>query len=86
MIAPVGCCQYLDRAYCPIPVQYQAKRPLLNDWTKPGLINTNNVDQYFSDATNIGIVLGRASNGLVDIDIDAKEGPNLAPYLLPPTT
>src|SRR5450759_3646407 len=76
---------YLNRGYCPIPVQYQTKKPLIRDWTQRGLINASNIDQHFSDDTNIGIALGDASGGLVDIDIDADEGLDLALYFLPPT-
>ena len=76
---------YLNRGYSPIPVQYQTKKPLIRDWTQRGLINAGNIDQHFSDDTNIGIVLGDASNGLVDIDIDADDGLDLASYFLPPT-
>jgi putative DNA primase/helicase len=76
---------YLDQGYSPIPVRFQTKSPTVNAWTRPGLINASNVDQYFPDETNIGIVLGNASGGLVDIDIDAEDGLNVAPLFLPPT-
>ena len=38
-----------------------------------------------ASAKNVGVVLGRASNGLVDIDIDGTEALALADVFLPQT-
>ena len=76
---------YLDQGYSPIPVKYQTKKPLLKDWNQGGLITQDNVEKHFSDDKNIGIVLGQASNGLVDIDIDAEDVLDLAQDFLPST-
>ena len=39
----------------------------------------------FDDETNVGVVLGDASGGLIDIDLDCEQALTLAPIFLPPT-
>ena len=50
------------------------------DW--PSLVPA---PEDFGDADNIGVVLGEASQGLADIDLDTPEAIVLAPSFLPPT-
>ena len=48
--------------------------------------HSRNVDGHFSSShQNIGLQLGRASNGLTDIDLECNEAIALATYLLPTT-
>ena len=65
--------KYLDKGWAVTPVAYRTKRPLLNDWTNTRL-SPEAINRHFgSPPTNIGVVLGCASNGLVDVDIDDTE-------------
>lgn len=75
---------YLRRGWRVIPVRARAKRPLNDDW--PHLeITPEAAPRYFGGDTNIGVILGDGSSGLVDIDLDCTEALALASRFLPPT-
>jgi hypothetical protein len=75
----------LSRGYKPVPIPIGEKGPIIKDWQKLA-ITSDNVGQYFNGAAiNVGVQLGRASNGLTDVDLDCIEAVKLAPYFLPPT-
>ena len=61
---------YIEHGFAPIPIHYKSKQPVNKGW--PNLkIGTNDIGEYFGgQPTNIGIVTGKPSQGLVDIDID----------------
>ena len=75
---------YLACGYTPVPVPRGAKGPVLKGWHQlrpteadlPGL---------FAGESNIGLVLGEPSGGLVDVDLDCDEAIELADEYLPPT-
>jgi putative DNA primase/helicase len=77
--------RYLDAGYCPIPVRgKRMKEPLHGDW--PNLrLKPDQLPAQFPSGTNVGIVLGEASSGLVDIDLDNASALKLAPHFLPKT-
>ena len=77
--------QYASRGWAPIPIPVRTKRPKLKDW--PNLrLTAGDCDGHFNGAPqNIGIILGQASGGLADVDLDCPEAVAVAPYLLPPT-
>ena len=70
---------YKARGWDPVPVEPRAKKPIGYDWA----------NQPFNPArfraNNVGIVLGRRSGWLVDVDIDCPEALELADLYLPPT-
>ena len=75
--------EYLGRGWSAIPVPYKSKKPTLRDWPKLR-ITAATVGQYFnSEPQNIGVLLGKPSGGLVDIDIDCQEAEEAARFLLP---
>lgn len=76
---------YLMRGWCPLPIPSGKKRPYIEGW--PELrITQHEADYYFpSDPMNIGVLLGEASAGLVDVDLDCSEASAVAASLLPPT-
>jgi hypothetical protein len=77
---------YIDLGLCPIPIPYREKGPTLPGWQELR-ITKETAPQYFNGIPqNIGIILGEASKGLVDIDIDCPEALFLAPYFLPATS
>ena len=77
--------KYKDRGFAPIPVPYKSKKPKINNW--PNLVlSREELPNFFNqEPSNIGIVLGNSSGGLVDIDLDCSEAITLAPYMLPET-
>lgn len=67
-----------------IPVAPRTKRPALAGWPRKRL-GTDEVASHFTEDTNIGVLNGGPSGGLVDIDLDAPGAIDLAPSFLPST-
>lgn len=78
--------EYIGLGWQPIPIPYKEKGPTTEGWTQLR-ITKETAPQYFNGAPqNIGIILGKVSRGLVDVDIDCPEALVLAPYFLPETS
>ena len=76
---------YINHGFSPIPVLFKTKNPIIKEWQKLR-ITANNVETYFDGpATNIGILTGKPSGGLVDVDIDSLDALKFAPWFLPKT-
>jgi hypothetical protein len=76
---------YISRGWSPIPVAFKSKRVLIDEWQHLR-INTDTAPQHFNGHTqNIGIILGTASAGLTDVDLDCEEAVAVARYFLPKT-
>src|SRR5262249_10563029 len=75
---------YIGRGLAPIPVPHGTKAPVIRGWQNLR-ITDHDVDRYFSEDANVGILNGAPSGGLVDIDLDAAETLVLANEFLPPT-
>jgi len=71
---------YIARGYAVIDAPAGAKAPTRHDWPHARLI-ADDLDPH----GNIGLMLGDASGGLVDVDLDTPEATAAAPYLLPST-
>ncbi len=85
--------QAWERGFTPIPVRNGAKNPHLPQWTRTDWegVDEKGLKEAFAKfaeegASNIGIVLGEASNNLVDVDLDTPEAVRVAPKFLPPTS
>uniref|UniRef100_UPI00260EDD91 bifunctional DNA primase/polymerase n=1 Tax=Pseudomonas sp. TaxID=306 RepID=UPI00260EDD91 len=76
--------QYHRAGMCPIPVKPALKEPIHYDWLNLR-ISFGRLADHFLPGRNIGVVLGDASGGLVDVDLDSPEAVMLGPALLPPT-
>ena len=65
--------QYIDRGWRPIRVKPGGKLPIGKGWqnSQPG-------PEKFDANSNVGIYLGPASGGLIDIDLDISEARQLA--------
>src|SRR4026208_1058168 len=74
---------YIGRDWAPTPVSFRTKVPVLPGW--PTLrITQDDAPRFFNGAPqNIGILMGEASNGLSDVDLDCAEAVAVAPYSLP---
>lgn len=66
----------------PMPVQWKAKLPMMKAWQKEYPCTPDDLPAYFdAQDLNIGAVLGAASGGKVDIDMDWPECERLASTL-----
>lgn len=75
---------YLERGFAPIPVEFKRKECKINGWQNLKL-TAEEVQRFFELPCNVGVVLGDASGGLVDIDLDCQAAIDLAPHILPST-
>jgi len=76
---------YIKRGWSPLPVHYKSKKPTLSDWQNLR-IKQDTAARYFNGAPlNVGGILGPASGGLTDIDLDCDEAVAIGPYMLPTT-
>lgn len=88
--------EYFQKGWQPIPIPFRSKNPNFPGWTvqhtNGGTLKSrpeNNLSERFHDRNgkpqNIGILLGKPSNDLVDIDLDEKWSVQLATHFLPET-
>jgi len=75
---------YVRRGWSPIPVPLGRKKPVITEWQKLQ-ITAEQIPEYFPEVSNVGILLGKASGGLTDIDLDCEEAVAHAMAFLPPT-
>jgi len=74
---------YKENLFTVIPIKSRAKAPEISAWQNRRPEDFNPAE--FDDETNVGVVLGDASGGLIDVDLDCEEALTLAPIFLPPT-
>jgi hypothetical protein len=69
-----------------VPIPYRTKAPKHPDWQHM-LLDEAGIDKYFPPTAqlNIGWLLGAASSGLIDADLDCPEAVAMAPHFLPET-
>jgi RecA-family ATPase len=67
-----------------VPIPLREKRPRISGWQNLRISETE-ASQYFSRSCNVGIKLGEASHGLVDVDLDCQESIGLGAEFLPAT-
>jgi putative DNA primase/helicase len=77
--------KYVSLGYSVVPVPYRRKECFLPDWTSQRLQPNELPDHFGQKPMNIGIILGDASGGLGDADLDCPEACALATDFLPPT-
>lgn len=75
---------YQSFGWAVIPVPSGRKSPVIAGWQKLRLAEAD-LETYFSDGSNIGINLGSASAGLIDVDLDCPEAVAVASSFLPET-
>src|SRR5437870_5503499 len=75
----------LRHGWSPLPIPYKSKQPGFKDWLT-FRVSDETIGQHFNGAPmNIGVILGEASHGLGDVDIDWPEYRELAERFLPAT-
>jgi hypothetical protein len=67
-----------------IPIPPKKKGPVLQGWQRLRL-KKSEIPEYFDAQGNVGVLLGKPSKGLVDIDLDSEEAIFLASHFLPET-
>ncbi len=78
--------RYFESGFIPVPVPLKEKAPRMKDWpnwrpkTKDALLS-----EFGSDPRNVGVLLGQASGGLVDLDLDCPQAVRIAGRMLPKT-
>lgn len=82
MTAPPYIPDYLDRGFAPLPIPRRQKNPTLPRWPD---YRADPADLSAFAGTNVGLLLGGPSGGLVDVDLDTPEAVAAAPHLLPAT-
>jgi hypothetical protein len=86
MTVPAAARFYLGYRLAPIPLPAKSKAPTIVDWPELRL-TPETLDRNFPTgrACNIGILTGKASDRLADVDLDCAEAVAAADLLLPPT-
>ncbi|MFV0442886.1 MAG: bifunctional DNA primase/polymerase [Planctomycetaceae bacterium] len=77
-------CVYMRRGWCVVPVPFKQKRPILKGWRQLRLEEAD-LQPYFDQPANVGLMLGEPSGWLVDVDLDCDEAIHLADEFLPAT-
>jgi putative DNA primase/helicase len=72
--------EYIARNYRLTPLRARSKSPIYKEWQS----RPTDLAEFTPDR-NVGIVLGTASCGLVDTDLDRRAATIATRYLLPPT-
>ena len=76
--------EYLKRQIALTPVEFRGKKPTSNAWQKHYINDPSHAVKF--EEFNVGFILGKASDGLTDIDLDCDESILLAPAFLPKTS
>jgi hypothetical protein len=74
-----------DQGFHLITIPQGSKKPIEDDWSTKRYPRETIKDRVNKSQANIGVLLGEASNGLIDIDLDCDEAIRLAQHFLPPT-
>jgi len=74
---------YVGRDFALVRVHHKSKRPIGLQWQKSPITTEHSAIEAFRGPVNIGVLLGSASKGLIDVDIDSPEAQKFADTLLP---
>jgi hypothetical protein len=75
--------QYYERGWQPLPVPYKSKNPGFSEW-QHFRCTYEELPAHFNGKSNIGLLMGEPSRGLLDVDLDDPRA-GCFTYLLPPT-
>ena len=76
---------YIKRKWAPLPIEYRTKKCTLDGWPQLRITEATAAKYFNGKQQNIGVITGKASNELVDIDLDHDLARHMAPHFLPPT-
>lgn len=75
---------YIGKGWAAVPIPARQKFPNHESWQKLRLTKEQVAD-LFDSGGNLGLLLGKPSHGLVDVDLDTQEAVELASEFLPTT-
>lgn len=75
---------FLTKEWRPVPVPLRKKGPVIGEWQNMRL-TASDLPKYFPANSNIGLILGEPSGGLVDVDLDTPQAVRAASVFLPET-
>jgi hypothetical protein len=75
---------YKSRGWQPVPISRGEKGPKTHGWNTR-IYSTEELPEHFGPDSNIGLLLGDPSGGLIDVDLDCSEAIQLASHFLPAT-
>ena len=78
------------RGFTPIPILEQGKKALMPGWSKAHYATEEELESTFDKwaekgCTNVSVLLGEPSSGLIDVDIDHPKAARLKDFFLPRT-
>jgi hypothetical protein len=73
---------FLERGWMPLPVPFRSKNPGFNGWQDFTVTETELPQHFNGQQQNIGVLLGKVSGDLTDVDLDSDIAIKLAPYFL----
>jgi hypothetical protein len=76
---------YIRRGWSPVPVPHKSKKPLKDVWQNLRITEADARQWFNGESQNVGVVLGTASGGLADVDLESLETVAAAPFFLPRT-
>jgi hypothetical protein len=76
---------YHSRGWMPLPVPFRSKNPGFEGWQNFTTTTAELSLHFNGHRQNIGVLLGRVSGDLTDVDLDCAEAVALAAHFLPPT-
>jgi putative DNA primase/helicase len=75
---------YMQKGWMPVPIPHMSKNPGFDGWQR-FKTTPEELEKHFNHQKNIGILLGKPSGWLIDIDLDHPRAIELADQMLPPT-
>jgi hypothetical protein len=76
---------YVARGWPLVRIPFGQKAPRDRDWQKNAISTADAAERHLCGQMNIGVLLGTASGGLVDVDLDCPEACAVADKILPST-
>jgi len=76
--------KYIRRHWKVVPIRPNKKVPRRKEWQNER-IKESEISDYFREGDNIGILWGKPSHWVIDVDLDCNEAVALAPSFLPET-
>lgn len=78
--------EYFLKGWQPIPVPTRSKNPNFPNWHVHRTTQLDELTTHFNGKPqNVSVLLGTASNGLTDVDLDSRWSVELTTYFLPET-
>src|SRR5215467_4034768 len=76
---------YIHRGWNPVPVPFKTKKPVEEGWQNRVIAEHDAPSHFNGTKQSVGVMMGKTSRGLTDVDLDCAEAIRIAPYVLPKT-